>query len=112
MEPTISVLPRTKEIYVAPDKLRIKKVWKFPVSLWAKLRYVVDNAEIIKKCFEFDWAANVKIPNKVKTEEDLNQCKRILGLRYKEIKNIYKHYASKSPIVDVWAMTDASFRAF
>ena len=68
------------------------------------MHYISDNQKLIDECFEFDWAHNKKIPTKIKDETDFANVRKFFKERYKDIKNIYKFYATKSPVDDIWSI--------
>lgn len=48
----VEVVPRTPdEIYIAPRRKKAKRIWTFPISIWAK-KYQFETEDILRKCFE------------------------------------------------------------
>jgi len=93
-------------VYI-PAKLKKKKLkWTFPISLMFKWK--PDTDDLIKRCFEFDWAMT-KIPRVVKNGEDLQNVKKFLSENYRQIRNTYKQYASMNPVSDIWAIQNLEF---
>ena len=80
--PKIDILPRTPdEIYVPPKIKKRKRIWTFPISIWAK-DYRFETEEMLKNCFERDWN-HCKIPKVVKNPEDLSKVRQLLFTNYK-----------------------------
>ena len=103
----IQILPRTRDpIYVPPKRKKTKQRWTFPISLMAKWR--PDDAELINLCFEYDWECG-KIPKIIKDEKQVSQVKEFFRERYKQIKDVYKYFASLNPVGDIWAIQNAPF---
>lgn len=102
--PTIGVLPRTPdEIYVPARRKKQKRIWSFPISIWAK-KYKFETTEVLRKCFERDWQCS-KIPKFVKSAEEQAVIMDMLWSNYKMIKETYKQYASYNPNGDVFSMS-------
>jgi hypothetical protein len=67
--PTGDVLPRTPdEIYIPAKRKKAKRVWTFPISIWAK-KYKFESSEAYRKAFEKDWN-NSKITKYVKSADE------------------------------------------
>ena len=58
--------------------------------------YIVDNDEILCKCFEFDWS-KCKLPKIIKDPVQLEEIKLFLKANYKPIRETYKYHAGISP---------------
>lgn len=53
-DPTISVLPRTRDPIYTPIKQKKQRLkWTFPISIFAKWK--PDDDDTLKKCFDIDW---------------------------------------------------------
>lgn len=78
----ISILPRTPDpIYIPPKLKKVKRVWTFPISIWAK-DFKFETEEFLRKCFEKDWTC-AKIIKVAKNPEEFEQIKEILWKNYK-----------------------------
>ena len=83
-------LPRTesgKFIREVPKRLRTP--WSIPISLFKDYKF--DSDEILKSCFEFDWAM---IPKFKMSNEDYLSCKEKFYSIYKLIHENYKIYSA------------------
>ena len=56
-----------------------------------------DTDDILRKCFEFDWANN-KITKFIKNDGDRDSIKQLLWEQYGRYKDCYRHYASFTPL--------------
>ena len=65
--------------------------WGIPVSLFKDWK--PDTDDLIKKCFEFDWANN-KLIKIIKKEDELEKVKILLRNVYSKYKDCYKYYSS------------------
>jgi hypothetical protein len=100
--PQCVTLPRTRESIYIPAKQKRRRVrWTYPKSIFT--RWVPDDAELINMCFEYDWDCS-KVPKIVKTDDELRAVKEFFRIRYKFVKDTYKHYSSFNPVGDVWAI--------
>lgn len=103
-KPQVSVLPRTPDpIYIPPKLKKQKRVWTFPISIWAK-DFKFDTEDLLKKCFEKDFSCS-KISKIVKNPDELLEIKNVLWGYYRLIKETYKQYSSYSPTGDVWSIS-------
>ena len=65
----IQILPRTPdEIYIPARRKKAKRVWTYPISIWAK-KYKFETDDLLRKCFEKDWSQG-KVAKFVKKEEE------------------------------------------
>lgn len=80
--------------------------WTFGISLFSK--WQMDNDDMIKKCFDFDWEYGV-IPKFIRKEEEVEKVKQFLKENYKQVKEVYKYHASGNPVGDVWALQNPTF---
>ncbi|CAD8105716.1 unnamed protein product [Paramecium sonneborni] len=102
--PTYDVLPRTQDpIYIPAKRKKQKRVWSYPISIWAP-KYKFDTEELLRKCFERDWAC-CKIAKFVKKQEEQDQVKELLWQAYKPMRETYRFYASVNPTGDVFSMS-------
>ena len=86
--------------------------WSFPLSIWAYYDYEYDDVpeSYIDKCFEFDFN-RCQFNKEFKDEESLNKLRDFLRIRYRDIINCYKYYASYSGC-QLWQMTQNSLTEF
>jgi len=86
--------------------------WSFPISIWAYYGYEYegDDESYLDQCFEFDF--NRCLFNKdFKDEAQLAELKKMLRVRYRDIIDCYKYYASMSGFT-VWQITQNSLTEF
>ncbi|CAD8171615.1 unnamed protein product [Paramecium pentaurelia] len=103
-KPQINVLPRTPDpVYIPPKLKKQKRIWTFPISIWAK-DFKFENEDLLKKCFEKDFTCS-KISKVVKNPDELLEIKNVLWAHYKLIKETYKQYSSNSPTGDIWSIS-------
>ena len=86
--------------------------WSFPISIWAYYDYEYDDVpeSYLDKCFEFDFN-RCQFNKEFKDEESLNKLKEFLRIRYRDIIDCYKYYASYSGC-QLWQITQNSLSEF
>jgi len=68
---------------------RVRTPWTFPISVFKD--YKIDNEEVIRRCFEFDWKM---VPQLKMSPEDYQKCKEIFRKAYKVIKENFRIFAA------------------
>ena len=86
--------------------------WSFPISIWAYYDYDYDDVpeSYLDKCFEFDFN-RCQFNKEFKDEESLNKLREFLRIRYRDIIDCYKYYASYSGC-QLWQITQNSLTEF
>ena len=72
-------------------------MWFIKLNKLTILKRKTDNEDLLKKCFEFDWANN-KLQKFIKKEDEMEKIKAILRNIYPMYKDCYKYYASLQPL--------------
>ena len=86
--------------------------WSFPISIWAYYGYEYDDVpeSYLDKCFEFDFN-RCQFNKDFKDEESLNKLKEFLRVRYRDIIDCYKYFASYSGC-QTWQITQNMLTEF
>ena len=102
--------PRPEKII---DKfIKPRTPWSFPISIWAYYGYEYDglSEEYLDECFEFDFN-RCQFYKDFKDEESLNELKKFLRERYRDMIDCYKYYASLSGF-QIWQITQNNLTEF
>lgn len=98
-EPRIQCVPREPRPQYKMNKVKTritrKEKWNVNMSLFKDWR--IENEELLKKCFETDWAGG-KYSGYIKDEEDRLKVKEFLREHYKITKDCYKYWSSHTPL--------------
>ena len=86
--------------------------WIFPISIWAYYDYDYegDSEEYIDQCFNFDFERCL-FNKDFKDPAQLEELRKMLRVRYRDIIDCYKYYASMSGF-SVWQITQNSLTEF
>lgn len=85
-------LPRTKEFRYLNAFGQMERIqWTLGISLFKD--YKSDNDRILDDCLEFDWRHS-RIPNFVKSSEEISNLKNLLRANYALIKVAYKNLSA------------------
>ena len=100
-----------------PEKIIDKFVkprtpWSYPISIWAYYGYEYEgiSEDYLDECFEFDFN-RCQFNKDFKDEESLNELKKFLRERYRDIIDCYKYYASLSGF-QIWQITQNNLTEF
>ena len=102
-----SPLPRSPHKKYLPVIAR--KEWTISESIFKD--YKLDNADLLGRCFEYDWA-RCKVPKLIKDIGQQQKVQNILSSRYQVLKEIYKYYSSISPAGEIWSIGQLVFTDF
>ena len=86
--------------------------WTFPISIWAYYGYEFegDDEDYIDQCFNFDFERCL-FNKDFKDPAQLEELRKMLRERYRDIIDCYKYYASMSGFT-VWQITQNSLTEF
>jgi hypothetical protein len=88
-----------REMYIAPKNKKARRKWNFNNSIFRS--YKKDTDLHMENCFENDFALG-RYNGFIKDKKDMALTKLYLKKHYREIKQVYKHYASYSGVCSTY----------